>query len=628
MRIKIIAVCLMTALTAMGGDIREGIIDYTITSPTTVSAFFAQSDDYHPIDTNKIVFPESILFRGRELTVTAIVSNNYINARIDTIVLPPTIREISGGAFMNTQLKSINLPMTLRKIEGSCFQGCNLETITLPDSLEVIGTNAFSNCQFKEISFPEGLKEIGNGAFSNCENLERIDLPVSLRKIGGNAFAMCKSLKSVSTHSDLESIGEGAFDMDAQLKDVNFGGKVKNLNGFTRCTALEEITIPDGTQTLGYGIFSGCTSLKSVSIPKEVFEIGAYAFTGCKNLKELTLPSALKNLTYYVIKDCDQLESLSIGENTELIEGEAFSGCKNLKKIIVRRITPPLYNSSTFTQEIIDLFNNAEVIIPVGRKSTYANTDFWKNFKNFTEQEIESKYYNFSVWIGESGEVECNGITMTPGDWNMLAVKGEPVTFIIRCDDDHEPDRVEMSSDYGWQQYGDNIHDNQLTIDKVGENRKITFSFCEAKVYLDILQNDMGRVRLNVKKHYQYAYRVKEQEGWRVHSITFNGEETTDEIGEDGCRITPIVNDDSVIRIAFEKTTGISPTSANNLKVLGNDEGLSFKGLKTGEYVSIYTLEGRLVKTFIADSPQASVALCPGTIYLIRTELKTIKIRL
>ena len=45
MRTMIITVCLMTALSAMGGDIREGIIEYTITSPSVLAPSTSSRQD-------------------------------------------------------------------------------------------------------------------------------------------------------------------------------------------------------------------------------------------------------------------------------------------------------------------------------------------------------------------------------------------------------------------------------------------------------------------------------------------------------------------------------------------------------------------------------------------------------
>ena len=66
---------------------------------------------------------------------------------------------------------------------------------------------------------------------------------------------------------------------------------------FVDCKALEEIVIPEGVTTIGYGAFRGCTNLKRVTLPDSLEDIGSEAFAGCDSLDRdtLKLPPGLKN---------------------------------------------------------------------------------------------------------------------------------------------------------------------------------------------------------------------------------------------------------------------------------------------------------------------------------------------
>ena len=58
---------------------------------------------------------------------------------------------------------------------------------------------------------------------------------------------------------------------------------------FSRCEALESITLPDALETIETFAFYECKALKSVTIPKKVRTIGDYAFRECTGLKDVTV---------------------------------------------------------------------------------------------------------------------------------------------------------------------------------------------------------------------------------------------------------------------------------------------------------------------------------------------------
>lgn len=54
--------------------------------------------------------------------------------------------------------------------------------------------------------------------------------------------------------------------------------------GFSGCTALKSVTLPEGVKVIENTAFSHCTSLRSITIPKSVTEIVKGAFDNCKLL--------------------------------------------------------------------------------------------------------------------------------------------------------------------------------------------------------------------------------------------------------------------------------------------------------------------------------------------------------
>lgn len=129
-----------------------------------------------------ITLPDKVVYKDIEWTVEAVSyfdPSYYGGNKLETIVLPNTIKVIGDGAFNNAS--------------------DNLTSINFPEKLEVIGNDIFpygSQMNFTSIVFPETLKRIGSLAFNCCHKLKSIVLPAGFEVIGTQAFP--SSLTSVT----------------------------------------------------------------------------------------------------------------------------------------------------------------------------------------------------------------------------------------------------------------------------------------------------------------------------------------------------------------------------------------------------------------------------------------------
>ena len=91
------------------------------------------------------------------------------------------------------------------------------------------------------------------------------------------------------------------------------------------------------------GGFSECSSLTSIDIPESVKEIGGWAFSGCTNLKSVEIPNSVTSIGEEAFYNCTKLASVTIGNGVTSIGSEAFarSGLKS--------ITIPTQIDSIFT---------------------------------------------------------------------------------------------------------------------------------------------------------------------------------------------------------------------------------------------------------------------------------------
>ena len=94
---------------------------------------------------------------------------------------------------------------------------------------------------------------------------------------------------------------------------------------------LEKLTIPqmhDGkvvTKIAGSG-FSGCTALKEIEIPNSITEILEYAFSYCTRLTNITIPNSVTTIGSLAFNSCISLTNIIIPNSVTTIGGPAFSG--------------------------------------------------------------------------------------------------------------------------------------------------------------------------------------------------------------------------------------------------------------------------------------------------------------
>ena len=111
----ILAMLLLTTLCVYGADVKEGIYEYNITSPTSVT--LVKVDLEWGKDTTKLEVPATVMVQQHVLDVTGIGQAAFANLLVDSIILPPSVTEIATWAFNHcSKLTYVNLPATMEEI--------------------------------------------------------------------------------------------------------------------------------------------------------------------------------------------------------------------------------------------------------------------------------------------------------------------------------------------------------------------------------------------------------------------------------------------------------------------------------------------------------------------------------
>ena len=101
-----------------------------------------------------VIIPESIDYKGKKYTVTAIDGSAFWNCtKMTSVSIPKTVKVIGSCAFESCiSLKSVIIPQGVKTIEPCAFDGCSsLKAITIAGSVESIGEFAFAGCPLEII---------------------------------------------------------------------------------------------------------------------------------------------------------------------------------------------------------------------------------------------------------------------------------------------------------------------------------------------------------------------------------------------------------------------------------------------------------------------------------------------
>lgn len=299
--------------------------------------------------------------------------------RLSSIKLPKTLKTISISAFYNCKgLQTVEFQEGLENIYAEAFYECsNLKEISLKKGLVAIYQKAFSGCGMKSVTIEE-CDSIGSYVFENCYPMEtfswksgrilgvsafrcdshgysklyKVSLPSNLKIIGASAFYMCSALVDITLPDGLEML-TGSY--STRSESVN--GKKVNITRwrddggytFNECSSLKGITIPDGVTRIGEYVFQNCKSLETVNLSRNLTEISKYAFSNCTSLTSISMPTTLRTISEYAFQYCSALPKIELPSSLVSIGNYAFTGCTALNGIYTYTLQPTDINQQTFS---------------------------------------------------------------------------------------------------------------------------------------------------------------------------------------------------------------------------------------------------------------------------------------
>ncbi len=264
-------------------------------------------------------------------------------------------------------------------IERQAFYGAKLSTLTLPSSLRDIGAWAFSYAELTSLTLPDGVESADTWAFSNMEKLTSLDVG-GIKTLPDGAFIYAKNLRELNLRPDLgrlTTIAQNAF-TGAALTSLTLPDSVTSIgnSSFSNNTSLTEVHVGAGLSTIGNAALSGNTALATITVnpanasfkavdgvlydqggqrlalypparpgsefevPAGTKEIGSLAFDGASSLSRVTLPEGLTTIDYAAFYGCTNLVDMDFPESLEVVRGVQNTG---LDTVILGKNTRELF---------------------------------------------------------------------------------------------------------------------------------------------------------------------------------------------------------------------------------------------------------------------------------------------
>ena len=289
----------------------------------------------------------------------------------------------------------------------------------IPNNVTSIGNYAFSGCSsLTSITIPNSVTSIGDEAFAWCSSLTSITIPNSVTSIGDEAFAWCSGLTTMVVSSGntkydsrdncnafIETATNTLISGCQNSVIPNSVTRIGN-NAFNGHSGLTSVEIPNSVTSIGDGAFYGCSSLTSVEIGNSVTSIGGHAFEYCSGLTSMTIGNSVTSIGDYAFYECSGLTSVTIGNSVSSIGRYAFDNCYSLYSYMVKNETPAIIYSNTFSH-----LTNATLYVPAGSKEAYETADYWKEFMEIIEMDIQPIDTGETVDFGSDidGETDLDG---------------------------------------------------------------------------------------------------------------------------------------------------------------------------------------------------------------------------
>lgn len=146
-------------------------------------------------------------------------------------------------------------------------------------------------------------------------------------------------------------------------------------------------------------------------------------------------------------------------------------------------------------------------------------------------------------------------------------------------------------------------------------------------VMLTIQQSENGAVSTSVEKGSTHTFIINAESGWKIHSVTFNDEDVTEQVDADGNFTTPAIMENSRLYVTFEEdvSTDVKAMKESAIYIQGTSFGIRVLHAD-GETAHIYTTDGKTIITAKVVGDSSEIELPEGNTFIVKVADKILKV--
>ena len=398
-----------------------------------------------------------------------------------------------------------------------------------------------------------------------------------------------------------------------KLSEVDFN----LLNRMTVSYKLIHIDLFNTTNTsIGSNAFES-SPLKSIVLPKNCTSIGYLSFAHCSDLESIELGNMLTSIANGALRQCYNLKQITFPSTLRSIGTQAMDYTP-FQHIYCLGETPASASANAWT-----CYSTCTVHVPLNCKSKYENANGWMRFENIVE-ETNSTIWTVAVPPVDKGVIYINGQLLNNQYYKIEEGKTLVITLrpnegcVTKC---LSVNGVDVTKD---------MVDDTYTIESVNQNITLSVEFLEIPLLLTIKSAENGHIAQEVEKGKNYSCVITPHDGWKLESVSFNGNNVTSNLN-DNKYTTPEILSDSELNIVYKKDVSNAVqkiSSDSEIKVSAAYGKVYIQNNGTIQQVSIYNVSGAIVDTESVGHGITTIDLPTDKLYIIKIGNETYKVAL
>lgn len=432
----------------------------------------------------------------------AVIVAGSTPAKVTRLKVTGTLNNDDFGILKTymTKLYSLDLSgITNTTLPDKAFQDkATLIDIKLPDNLTAIPDYAFDACKFTSIDIPNSVVSIGNSAFYECTSLKEVSLSENLTSIGSKAFYGCSALGSITIPGSVVSI-----------KDQSFSG----------CDVLKQVNIED--------IGNWCAITFSSASANPLYYVNNF-YVDNQLATDLVIPDNVTAVSKYAFTNATNLESVTFGSHVENIAYDAFQNCTNINKLTCLSTEPPVVSGTAFTTINPKI---CQLEVPATAVMDYITAPVWSTFENMSFITVGEATHLLNLHIGQDGRIIYEGNSYSNG--HILEVPtSTPVTLQISAPAGYILESVNYNgTDYTAQVSEEGL----LTLPALTDDATLQVSFSQQNYIIAYYVAGSNAYYFTTTTYGEtFRCHAAATEGHTIQSVTLNGIDITEQLGEDG----------------------------------------------------------------------------------------------